>query len=101
MTLASTLSIAGERGSLAKRFAELGLDGQVLAKTGTLATATALSGYVISDVDPASYATFSIIINGELASTCENLEQEVVLLLADFPDAPDVSQLDPLEPIDS
>ncbi len=100
-TFAKTLSIAGERGSLLNRFSTDEVDGQVFGKTGSLNTVTALSGFVLSDSDEDSYAIFSIIINGELARTYDGLQEEVVNVLADFPDAPDVEQLDPTEPIDS
>ncbi len=100
-TFATTLSIAGERGSLLNRFAGDEFDGQVFGKTGSLNTVTALSGFVVSDTDQDGYAVFSIIINGELARTYDALQEEVIKVLADFPDAPEVEELDPTDPIDS
>lgn len=95
--LGSSLSIGGERGSLNHRFDETEVDGQVLGKSGTLNRVTALSGIVLSDEGPDVYTVFSIIVNGELASlsTYEALEEELVLVLGEYPDAPPVDALGP------
>jgi serine-type D-Ala-D-Ala carboxypeptidase/endopeptidase (penicillin-binding protein 4) len=57
----STLPIGGEDGTLAGRFKERTLNGKVFAKTGTLAEATALSGYV--NAASGQTVAFSILCN--------------------------------------
>jgi D-alanyl-D-alanine carboxypeptidase/D-alanyl-D-alanine-endopeptidase (penicillin-binding protein 4) len=63
----SSLPIGGEDGSLASRFAQPPLKDHVIAKTGTLSEARALSGYL----DAASGRTviFSIMVGNHLPGT--------------------------------
>jgi D-alanyl-D-alanine carboxypeptidase/D-alanyl-D-alanine-endopeptidase (penicillin-binding protein 4) len=63
----SSLPIGGEDGSLASRFAQPPLKDHVVAKTGTLSEARALSGYL----DAASGRTviFSIMVGNHLPGT--------------------------------
>ena len=98
--LGQSLSVGGERGSLDARFEGTTADGFLLAKTGTLNGVTALSGFVNSPREPDTTLTFAYIVNGELAGTLEgitSLQQPFVEALARYPDAPLISQLDPLE----
>jgi D-alanyl-D-alanine carboxypeptidase/D-alanyl-D-alanine-endopeptidase (penicillin-binding protein 4) len=59
--LVASLAFAGADGTLSERMDEGPADRQVRAKTGTLATASALSGYVA--VDSVRPLAFSILIN--------------------------------------
>lgn len=100
--LGQSLSIAGERGSLALRHVGSGAQGQVYAKTGTLNNSTALSGFVLSPVDPEVVATFAYLVNGELAGVNEaiwGLQEPFVDDLAEYPRGPTVTDLGPLSPI--
>ncbi|MGH1493233.1 MAG: D-alanyl-D-alanine carboxypeptidase/D-alanyl-D-alanine-endopeptidase [Acidimicrobiales bacterium] len=99
--LGTSLSIAGQRGSLTTRFVDTPAEGLVLAKTGTLRGVQALSGYVNSAVptDLGAYVTFAYIINDD-----EIIEDEAVKALQDpfvsaltrYPAGPSVDQLSPL-----
>ena len=97
--LAKSLSVGGERGSLAIRHIGTDATGQVYAKTGTLNSSTALSGYVYSSVDPDVVATFAYLVNGELAGVNEairELQEPFVEELARYPEGPTIDQLQPL-----
>lgn len=98
--LAQSLSIGGERGSLALRHVDTDADGNVFAKTGTLNPSTALSGFVISADEPDTVLTFAYISNAELvASTVREVQEPFIEDLTEFPEAPTTDELDPLEPI--
>lgn len=97
--LGRSLSIGGQRGSLAIHHIGSGADGQVYAKTGTLNDSTALSGYVLSPIDPEVVATFAYLVNGELAGVNEAiraLQEPFVEKLAQYPEGPGVAELGPL-----
>ncbi len=97
--LGKSLSVAGQRGSLAIRHTDSDALGQVYAKTGTLNGSTALSGFVLSPVDPDVVATFAYLVNGELAGVNEairGLQEPFVDELAKYPQGPSVSDLGPL-----
>jgi len=57
-----SLPVSGTDGTLAERLTGPGLQGEVLAKTGYVAGASALSGYVFPENGPP--LAFSILING-------------------------------------
>lgn len=100
--LAQSLSIAGQRGSLAPRHTDSPANGQVYAKTGTLNDVTALSGYVYSPIEEDMDLTFSYIANGELAGQDEalrSLQEPFVDSLASYPSGPTIATLSPTEPI--
>jgi D-alanyl-D-alanine carboxypeptidase/D-alanyl-D-alanine-endopeptidase (penicillin-binding protein 4) len=98
--LAQSLSIGGERGSLAGRH-DLGIaDGLLYAKTGTLNPSTALSGYLISADDPDVVLTFSYISNADFVNPpIVDLQEPFIDQLVTYPDAPDLEVLDPLDPV--
>lgn len=99
-TLARSLSIGGERGSLALRHVDTDADGNVFAKTGTLNPSTALSGYVISADDPDTVITFAYISNAEIVDASVRDGQEpFVEELVEYPEAPPTDELDPLDPL--
>ncbi|MGK6356254.1 D-alanyl-D-alanine carboxypeptidase/D-alanyl-D-alanine-endopeptidase [Sphingomonas sp. DT-207] len=65
-----TLPIAGQDGTLAKRFKGTSLEGKLFAKTGTLNATNALSGYMIAK--SGRTLTFSMIANdvpGDVSAT--------------------------------
>ncbi len=101
--LGISLSIAGQRGSLANRFVDSPAEGLVLAKTGTLRGVRALSGYVESAVpsDAEAYVTFAYMINDEnllVEADILPLQDELVSELTTYPGGPTVAQLSPKPP---
>ncbi len=98
--LARSLSIGGERGSLALRHVDTDADGNVFAKTGTLNPSTALSGFVVSADDPDTVITFAYISNAEIVDASVRDGQEPFIEeLTEYPEAPPTDELDPLEPL--
>lgn len=98
---AGSLSIGGERGSLAQRHVDTPATGHVFAKTGTLNGVTALSGFTNSTVDETALV-FAYIVNGELAGQDEAiraLQAPFIEQLVLYPQAPAVGLLQPLEPV--
>jgi D-alanyl-D-alanine carboxypeptidase/D-alanyl-D-alanine-endopeptidase (penicillin-binding protein 4) len=59
----ASLAVAGQDGTLSERLTDVRPAGIVRAKTGTLADATALSGYVLGP-EPGQAIAFSVIVNG-------------------------------------
>lgn len=95
---ADSLSIAGERGSIAGRFAESPAAGYVYAKTGTLNNSAALSGYVYPPHDDTLWLSFSYVANGEtigLSTELRESERPFVEALARYPEAPSLAELGP------
>jgi len=98
--LAQSLSIGGERGSLAQRHVDTDADGNVFAKTGTLNPSTALSGFVLSADEPDTILSFAYVSNAELvAATVRDLQEPFIEDLTEYPEAPPTDALDPLDPI--
>ena len=98
--LAQSLSIGGERGSLAMRHIDTDADGNVFAKTGTLNPSTALSGFVLSADEPGTFVTFAYISNAEIVdSSVRDGQEPFVEELTEYPEAPPAEALDPLDPI--
>lgn len=98
--LAQSLSIGGERGSLALRHVDTDADGNVFAKTGTLNPSTALSGFVVSAEEPDTVVTFAYISNAEIVdASVRDVQEPFVEELTEYPDAPAIEVLDPLEPV--
>lgn len=98
--LVQSLAIGGERGSLRLRHVETDADGNVFAKTGTLNSSTALSGFVVSADDPDTVVTFAYISNAELvAATVRDVQEPFVEELTEYPEAPATDVLDPLDPV--
>lgn len=96
--LVDTLSIGGERGSIALRHEGTPADGQVFAKTGTLNGVTALSGVVESSREDDVELVFTYIVNGEsvgLNEELKDLQEPFVEALAAYPDAPLIASLSP------
>jgi D-alanyl-D-alanine carboxypeptidase/D-alanyl-D-alanine-endopeptidase (penicillin-binding protein 4) len=80
----SSLPVAGQDGTLAARFTDTEAAGNARAKTGSIANARALSGYVrTTDGEP---LVFSIIANNfeTAASVIEQTADTIVVRLATF-----------------
>lgn len=78
----SSLSVAGVRGTLRRRFRDTPVQGNLWGKTGTLSGVTALSGYLYGrNYEP---LVFSIMVNQseQRASIHRQAIDEIVLLLA-------------------
>ncbi len=102
--LGLSLSVAGERGSLAERFVDTAAEGRVMAKTGTLCCVRALAGYVESAVasDPDSYVSFAYIVNAPSLLPDEAvlpLQDALASALTTYPAGPSVADLSPLAPV--
>jgi D-alanyl-D-alanine carboxypeptidase/D-alanyl-D-alanine-endopeptidase (penicillin-binding protein 4) len=96
--LVDSLSIGGERGSLATKHEGTPAEGNVYAKTGTLNGVTALSGVVESAREDDVELLFSYIVNGDsvgLNEELKGLQIPLVEALAAYPDAPLISALSP------
>ena len=99
--LAQSMAVAAERGSLLQRFVDTPAAGEVLAKTGTLNDATALSGYVHSATDPDTHVTFAFVANEEFIITDEAIRallDTFVVSLTGYPAGPTIEDLSPLPP---
>lgn len=91
--LARGLSIWGQRGTLRNRVRGTPLDGQIMAKTGTLTKppVAALAGF--EKTAAGSTLSFAFIQNGPKSDA--NLQDKLVQVLFDYPQAPDISALVP------
>lgn len=94
---ATTLAIGAERGTLLLRFVDTPAEGAVFAKTGTLNSSTALSGYVRSSTEPDVDLTFAYVANEEFINTLE-LQDAFVVALTAYPGRPTIDMLSPLSP---
>lgn len=83
----SSLALAAEEGTLAKRFTRMRPNHEVRAKTGYLSGVSALSGYVI-DRDTGDRVIFSIISNDKPNSVplrdVRTLEEKIVLMIDEW-----------------
>lgn len=91
------LPVAGESGTLVRRWADTDLAGRISAKTGTLNQVTALAG--IADGAADDEARFALLVNLEPGSfvTGEVIaaQEQLVRLLVAYPDVPDVDSFRP------
>jgi len=94
--LAKALSIWGQRGTLRKHPRGAGLDGKVLAKTGTLTTPPVASLAGFETTKSGDVLTFSFLQNG--AKTDAGLQDKLALALLDYPQAPSIADLGPTPP---
>lgn len=98
---ARTLSVGGERGSLAARFAGTPGAGAVLAKTGTLNDATALSGFIASANDADVALSFAYVANESFIIGEEEvlgLQDVFAVGLTAYPGRPTLDTLSPRPP---
>ena len=94
----SSLAVAGESGTLSRRWLGTDLVGQVRAKTGTLNQVTGLAGHATPAVEGETLR-FSLLVNlppdqfvnGEIVDA----QQRLAEILTAHPDLPDVSDLRP------
>ena len=95
--LALALPIAGQTGTLDKRFVGTPLAGRMRAKTGTLDQATALAGYV--QTIQGSQISFAFLMNvpapRKITSADVDLEEELAAILVQYPETVDVAKLGP------
>ncbi len=98
--LGQSLSIGGNRGSLANRFVDSPADGRVMAKTGTLRQVLALTGYVASGVagNDDEFVSFAYIVNDDVIETDQILaiQDTFMASLAQYPSGPAIEELSPL-----
>lgn len=97
-TLRDALPVAGESGTLIDEFIGTPGEGRIVAKTGFLSTASALSGYFTTD--KGVELTFSLIINaaeGETISPDQiaGWQRPLPRLLAPYPSGPGLDELGP------
>ncbi|MDE0802434.1 MAG: D-alanyl-D-alanine carboxypeptidase/D-alanyl-D-alanine-endopeptidase [Acidimicrobiales bacterium] len=97
-TIRAGLAVAGESGTLSRRWADTDLQGRIHAKTGTLDHVTALAGR--AETRDGSDARFSLIINlpeDEFVTAELVAEQQVLAeILTAHPDVPEVDHLRPV-----
>jgi D-alanyl-D-alanine carboxypeptidase/D-alanyl-D-alanine-endopeptidase (penicillin-binding protein 4) len=91
------LPVAGETGTLADYFEGTPVEGELRAKTGSLAEARALSGYF--PAADGSMLEFSFLVNGEGAKgRSERLWDELAAALDSYPQGPSAEALAPAAP---
>ena len=91
--LADSLPVAGQQGTMKKRFVGTAGEGRVRAKTGTLRAVSSLAGVV--DTPAGRHLAFAVITNGELPFEIKELHEDLVLALLSYPEAPTVEVLRP------
>ena len=95
--LAQGMSVAGQSGTLTRRFLGTPASGKVKAKTGSLQGVAGLSGWVAA-ADGAS-VEFSLIANDLPSEAAGNaLQDRIVTALASYPKAPSPEEIAP-EPV--
>jgi D-alanyl-D-alanine carboxypeptidase/D-alanyl-D-alanine-endopeptidase (penicillin-binding protein 4) len=90
--IADGLAIAGETGTLADRFDRHPAAGRLRAKTGFLDGVVGLSGWIEDDL------LFAFIANGLAVPTerpAEAAQERLGTVLATYPEAPPIAELDP------
>jgi D-alanyl-D-alanine carboxypeptidase len=93
--LAGGLAVAGKTGTLADRFLESPARERLRAKTGTLNTVTALTGFVNAQQGPV--LTFAYIANGEYVNDqLLKLQETLGADLVVYPQGPPLRSVGPL-----
>jgi D-alanyl-D-alanine carboxypeptidase/D-alanyl-D-alanine-endopeptidase (penicillin-binding protein 4) len=96
--LAAHLPVAGQSGTLTKRFVGSPLAGRLRAKTGTLNQVTALAGYLEST--QGAQLSFAFVMNvpepQKITADDEALEETLGNILIQYPETPNVASLGPL-----
>ena len=92
----TNLPIAGQSGTLADRFLGSPAKGLVQAKTGTLANASALGGFIT--VANNEKLVFVFISNGDAVDDHKPIEEMMASALLGFPGGPTLEQLGPKAP---
>ena len=95
--LGAGLPIAGQSGTLRKRFLATPVIGRLHAKTGTLDRVTALAGFL--PTARGANITFTYVLNLDAPQRVTNddvaLQDDLVTILDSYPDAPDQAALGP------
>ena len=84
--LASGLAVAGETGTLRDRFTDTGLEGRLIAKTGSINGVATLAGFV--ETDAGGSVTFAFLVNGTIPSDLFDLQADIGLEIAQYPEGP-------------
>ena len=88
------LAVAGVTGTLAQRFLDTPVSGNLRAKTGSLNNVAALAGY--ADTRHEGELTFAFVLNGlALRADPTPLQSALAELLVAYPDVPDLAELGP------
>jgi D-alanyl-D-alanine carboxypeptidase/D-alanyl-D-alanine-endopeptidase (penicillin-binding protein 4) len=90
-TLAKGLAVAGKRGTLVRRMRHTVAEGNVFAKTGTVANVSSLAGF--ERTARGALVTFAFVQNGPRINTA--LQDRLAEALYGYPEAPDISDLVP------
>lgn len=96
--LVDALPVAGERGTMKKRFVGTAGEGRVRAKTGTLNNVVSLAGVV--DTTGGRRLSFALVTNGEVSVETRDRHEEVVLSLLAHPAGPPTEVLGPRPAVD-
>ncbi len=96
-SLAGALPIAGQTGTLDKRFLGTPVAGRLRAKTGTLDQATALAGYL--QTTQGAQISFAFLMNvpapQKVTTADVNLEEQLAAILVQYPETVDIAKLGP------
>ena len=96
-SLAIALPIAGQTGTLDKRFLGTPVVGRLRAKTGTLDQATALAGYL--QTTQGSQISFAFLMNvpapQKVTTADVSLEEQLAAILVQYPETVDLAKLGP------
>ena len=98
--VAEGLAVPGESGTLDDRFLAEPLRSRLRAKTGTLNSVTALSGWLRTDA--AADLAFSLMINTGQRNVNESdltLQRRLLEAMLSYPQVPDVATLGPAAPV--
>jgi serine-type D-Ala-D-Ala carboxypeptidase/endopeptidase (penicillin-binding protein 4) len=94
--LTSKLSVAGETGTLERRFANTAIAGKVRAKTGTLTGVAALAGF--AQATDGTEITFALLLNGDQSTQAFGIWVSLLNTLLAYPDVSGLADLGPLPP---
>ena len=94
--LTNDLSIAGETGTLDRRFANTVVAGKVRAKTGTLTGVVGLAGF--AQGADGTEITFAVLLNGDQSNSGFAIWMSLLTTLIAYPDVSGLADLGPLPP---
>jgi serine-type D-Ala-D-Ala carboxypeptidase/endopeptidase (penicillin-binding protein 4) len=94
--LTSKLSVAGETGTLERRFANTAIAGKVRAKTGTLTGVAGLAGF--AQASDGTEITFALLLNGDQSTQAFGMWVSLLTTLLAYPDVSGLADLGPLPP---
>jgi serine-type D-Ala-D-Ala carboxypeptidase/endopeptidase (penicillin-binding protein 4) len=97
-TIGASLPVAGESGTLARRFLDSPVTGRLRAKTGTIRDVTALAGFL--ETTPGAHVSFTFIANlvdpDRVDEADLRLQDELAATLARYPEGPPLTELGPV-----